>query len=97
VIDDVIDASGSSFAFSSTSDIGGDWQTVQPWAVNREVVVRRGKDSRGFEGDCITVSGCKTQPGASLSEDENGIYLRQPPLDDIASTSRVLKCSRMEL
>ena len=46
--------------------------------------VRLTQSAGGYAGSAVTVSGLRDQEGASVGLDEMGVYLRQPPLDDIA-------------
>ena len=59
----------------------GIWTTTPEWCENPNIKVEKIKDEKGYNGEVIRVSGC--EDGGSLSVKENGVYLRQPPYDDI--------------
>ncbi len=87
VIDDVIAPSGVVFSQSSTSSHDGVWKTGSGWVVDPKIVLTEVKGKRsdqGYLGESIKVAGFK-------DPDENGVYLRQPPYDDIEGKPHYLK------
>ena len=84
VFDDVIESGGSAYAHSATEDLKGGWLTQRGWEDNPTVRVRLVQDEKGYQRSAVQVSGCRDVLGASVGVDENGTYLKQPPLDDIA-------------
>ena len=83
VIDDIIDYTGPVFSRCQTgTNMDGIWSTTPNWCRNPNIKVEKIKNEKGYNGEAILVSGCENQ-GGSLSVKENGVYLRQPPYDDI--------------
>jgi hypothetical protein len=83
VIDDVIESSGGSYSASLGPNIHGGWSTLRDWEDNPNIRVRLVQDAAGYQRSAVLVSGLREIEGASAGIDENGTYLRQPPLDDI--------------
>lgn len=52
------------------------------WDDDPQIHVRPGRYALGYQGEGVSVTGCRDN-GASACSTENGIYLRQPPYDDI--------------
>ena len=85
VIDDIIEPEGPVFARSERgNNINGRWFTSPDWTNNPKIVIRSIKHENGYNGEAIVVSGC-LDDGGSASTKENGIYVRQPPYDDISN------------
>lgn len=84
VIDDGVYPTGPVFSKSETDDLEGTWSTNATWEVNRTLKVTKTRDRKGYNGEALKVSGCTgMEKGASLSAKEDGIYLLQPPEDQI--------------
>ena len=82
VIDDVINPTGPVYSRCQTgTNIDGIWSTTPEWCENPNIKVEKITNEKGYNGEAILVSGC--EDGGSLSVKENGVYLRQPPYDDI--------------
>ena len=82
VIDDVIDPTGPVYSRCQTgTNMDGVWSTTPEWCENPKIKVEKITNKKGHNGEAIRVSGC--EDGGSLSVKENGVYLRQPPYDDI--------------
>ena len=82
VIDDVVNPTGPVYSRCQTgTNIDGIWSTTPEWCENPNIKVEKITNEKGYNGEAILVSGC--EDGGSLSVKENGVYLRQPPYDDI--------------
>lgn len=76
VIDDVIAPHGSVYSSTKDDNITSCWLSTPAFTADRSFRVQPAKDPRGHKGDAVVISG-------SREADENGIYIRQPPFDDI--------------
>ena len=93
VIDDIMEATGVTFSRSESDNINSTWYTCSDWEVNPSVHFAKGKvhkDAHG--GNTIQVSGFKLK--ANCVEDENGLYLQQPPYDNIAGKPHYIKTEK---
>lgn len=75
VIDDVIDPDGAVFSESAGPTVDSPWSTSPSWEVNPSISVRPEKCKEAHQGNALRVSG---------AAEHSGLYLRQPPYDDIA-------------
>eukprot|EP00004_Rigifila_ramosa_P001109 TRINITY_DN1107_c0_g1_i3.p1 TRINITY_DN1107_c0_g1~~TRINITY_DN1107_c0_g1_i3.p1 ORF type:complete len:6204 (+),score=1430.96 TRINITY_DN1107_c0_g1_i3:1580-18613(+) len=80
VIDDVIQPTGAVFSSSTNSDMTSAWSTSPSWAQDPRFRVEAVRNTAGHNGEAYKITGGKSRAG---DEHENGIYLRQPPYDDI--------------
>lgn len=97
VIDDVIYPSGSSFSISSTASIQSSWTTSPNWVTGRGIISSRKeinptKYPSAYRNEAIVISGCARVPhGSYCGAAEDGVYLRQPPYDDINNQPHYIK------
>jgi hypothetical protein len=76
VIDDVIAPTGSVYSSTENASIASCWLSVPTFTPDPTFRVTHVKDLKAYKGQAIQVSGSK-------ESDENGVYLRQPPYDNI--------------
>ena len=89
VIDDIIEPTGPVYSRSPGTDVNGQWSTSPEWTDNPRIKARKIKDPAGYNGEAVLVEGC-IDDGGSVSAKENGIYLLQPPYDDIDNHSHYI-------
>jgi hypothetical protein len=75
VIDDVIDPWGAVFAESTGPLLKSMWTSSPEWELNPSFRIDKVADKSAYRGECLKISG---------SGKQDGLYLRQPPFDDIA-------------
>jgi len=79
VIDTIITPSGAVFARNDSPGEGldGEWVMRGDWIIDPKMEVKRKKHPNGYDGDAVEIAGAK---GSLLLD---GLYLRQPPYDDV--------------
>lgn len=91
VIDDMIETSGATYAFSSNGDINSLWTASPEWAKTNAVTSSHGPhDSAAYRSETVSIVGC-ARLGGNCSHTEDGLYLRQPPYDDINGNPHYIK------
>lgn len=93
VIDDIIVDEGAVFSYSTSSDFKkpDSWLTTPGWSQHPAMKATKVKDLKGYEAEAYEIAGISNVPGQTLSTNENGVYLRQPPEDDIAGNPHYIK------
>ena len=86
VIDNDFFVEGAYFAYGEGEDLGSTvWRSSSPWKVAKGAVGKRVKKKAGaYEGEGIEITGLPR-------DTENGLYLRQPPYDNINDQPHYIK------
>ena len=93
VIDDIVETSGATYAFSQNDDINSKWTASPEWAKTNAVTSSLGPPiANAYRSETISISGC-ARIGGNCSSTEDGVYLRQPPFDDINGHPHYIKMS----
>ena len=99
VIDMVINSTGPVFSRCQTgTNMDGIWSTTPEWCENPNIKVEKITNEKGYNGEAILVSGCEDCGSSSVTD--NGVYLRQPPYDDIDKNPhyiRIIDAEKSEL
>lgn len=80
VIDDEIVPSGSGYAASTTCELGGQWKTSPGWKTCPQIRVTAMPDGNYLVMGC---TGVVDFNGASSSELDNGVYVKQPDKEKV--------------
>lgn len=94
VIDDIIETSGSTYAYSQSGDINSLWTSSPEWSRSSiiESKFETTANSAAYRGEAVRISGCGRLGGKTYcSAAEDGLYLRQPPYDDINGHPHYIK------
>ncbi|CAE7238243.1 RNF213 [Symbiodinium microadriaticum] len=93
VIDDIIETSGATYAFSKNDDINSLWIASPEWSKTTAVTSAPGPHmTSAYRSETILITGC-SRIGGNCSSTEDGVYLRQPPYDDINGHPHFIKMS----
>ena len=84
VIDDVIAAEGPSFSHTTLPDYNTPWRTSAGWEESRSIRSEKVKRSKAYLGEAYHFRGFP-------SVDENGVYERQPPYDNVSNKPHYIK------
>ena len=95
VIDDIIESTGATYCYSQTGDINSAWTVAPTWEYDRRILAKCNTVSGAtdaYRNEAVTISGCGlVAPDSSCSCDDDGVYLRQPPYDDINKYPHYIK------
>jgi hypothetical protein len=84
VVDDTITSTGPYFCASATPELHGVWNVPVSWTISPIIKVIPVSRKDGYNGEAIMVSGFQ-------NENNNGVFLRQPPYDDVNGKPQYIK------
>jgi hypothetical protein len=94
VIDDIIETTGTTYAYSQSGNINSTWTSSPEWSRSSIIESRLESSTNpaAYRGEAIRISGCGRLGGKTYcSASEDGLYLRQPPYDDINGQPHYIK------